>query len=68
MRRLGGGRRWSVLVGFEPRDLWIGVYWNREKPGGFVVDVLDIYVCIVPTLVLRLNRSVTALDPAEANR
>jgi hypothetical protein len=60
MRRLGGIGRWSLLVGFEPRDLWVGVYWDRQKPGGFIVDVLRLYVCVLPTLVILLHRETTA--------
>lgn len=66
--RLGGARRWSVLVGFEPRDLWIGVYWDRRYPGGFEADVLDIYICVIPTLVLRLNRSLIVPDLTDRQR
>ncbi len=33
---------------FEPRDLWVGVYWNRLGP------VLSVYICLLPTLPLQL--------------
>lgn len=33
----------------EPRDLWIGCYWDR-KP-----DRLLIYLCPLPMLVIRLT-------------
>lgn len=33
---------------FEPRDLWIGAYWNHEH------GMLDLYICPVPCLVLHL--------------
>jgi hypothetical protein len=38
---------WLALV-FEPRDLWIGVYWKRPDVGW--EHAVDIYVCIVPCL------------------
>jgi hypothetical protein len=31
---------------FEPRDVWIGVYWDRQPMG------LYLYVCVLPTLPL----------------
>jgi hypothetical protein len=62
MRRLGGIGRWSLLVGFEPRDLWIGVYWDRQRPSGFIVDSLYVYLCVVPMLVVLFHRETTALS------
>lgn len=31
---------------FEPRDIWVGLFWDRR------IDGLHIYVCPVPLLVL----------------
>ena len=47
------GIRWAVALIFEPRDLWVGVYWDRywemgERP-------IDLYICIVPMLPIRLS-------------
>lgn len=36
--------RWEFK--FEPRDLWVGVFWDRRHDG------LHIYVCLLPTLVI----------------
>ena len=33
---------------FEPRDIWIGVFWDR-RPGG-----LHVYICVVPCAPLLL--------------
>ena len=30
---------------FEPRDLWVGVFWDRRPDG------LHVYVCLVPAFV-----------------
>jgi hypothetical protein len=36
---------------FEPRDLWVGVYWDRVTDT--VVDNgLRLYVCVIPTFVV----------------
>lgn len=49
---------------FEPRDLWIGVYWNYVGSdndsgcGGWYGGVkprLDVYICVVPMIPLRLT-------------
>lgn len=34
----------SIRVKFEPRDVWIGVYWNREP------NALKFYICFLPLL------------------
>lgn len=39
----------NVSLKFEPRDLWIGVYWNRPYWG------LEVYICIVPCLPIKLT-------------
>lgn len=37
-----------IELKFEPRDLWIGVYWNRHW------YALEVYICIVPLLPLKV--------------
>jgi hypothetical protein len=41
----------SCSVSFEPRDIWIGVYWHRIVDDGW--NALFVYVCIVPMLPIR---------------
>ncbi len=45
-----------VNVFFEPRDLWVGLYWNKEETYVFAEDkeytTFKVYVCGVPTLPL----------------
>jgi hypothetical protein len=43
------GRWYSALV-WEPRDLWVGVYWTREE------GKLLLYICFIPTVVWKIVR------------
>lgn len=43
----------SLYVLFEPRDLWIGVYWNRERVGR--ANRWSVYVCLLPMLPIRAS-------------
>ena len=33
---------------FEPRDIWVGVYWKRYPAA------LEVYVCLLPIVPIRL--------------
>jgi hypothetical protein len=35
---------------WEPRDLWLGAYWNFPNSARF-----DLYIALLPTLILRLS-------------
>ena len=37
---------WTWRFHFEPRDLWIGVYWKRYP------QALEVFLCLLPTLPL----------------
>jgi hypothetical protein len=52
---------------FEPRDLWVGVYWDR-KPFFTQADVITIYVVLIPTIVLRFQRFVRPRRVREQHR
>lgn len=44
-----------VAVKWEPRDLWLGVYWDRTLalyPPGYT---LKVYVCLLPCLPIILT-------------
>lgn len=45
----------EITVKFEPRDIWIGVYWNLSKSIESAYRKLDVYVCILPMLPIRLR-------------
>jgi hypothetical protein len=39
-------KRWTCSIKWEPRDVWVGLFWDRRQDG------LHIYVCLVPLLVI----------------
>ena len=45
---------WTARLEFEPRDVWVGVFWKRIVAGG--EDGLAFYVCILPMLPLVFER------------
>lgn len=45
---LWGRWRASVSLILEPRDLWVGVYWNTRA--GFT----EVYTCAIPCLPIRV--------------
>lgn len=43
-------QNWRVRVFWEPRDLWVGLYWTRvwsSHPSG---DGMAFYLCLLPCL------------------
>lgn len=42
-----------VSVKFEPRDLWVGVYWNRWCKA---LCYTDIFICLVPCLPIKITK------------
>jgi hypothetical protein len=48
------GEVWTVALLWEPRDMWVGLYWTHpvwEGPD----RTATIYVCIVPMLPIRIG-------------
>jgi hypothetical protein len=43
--------RLSAHLLFEPRDLWVGAFWDIKAMRGFGAS-LFIYVCLIPLLPL----------------
>lgn len=44
--------RLQIWPHFEPRDMWVGVYWNRDEYAGGKTCT-EIYVCILPMFPIR---------------
>ncbi len=43
---------------FEPRDLWVGVFWDRDAvptPYGPLYTNYRVYVCIVPMFAIKVS-------------
>lgn len=53
---LGGGKPMpEVKLKFEPRDIWVGIYWNLSRSIESAYRKLDVYICVVPMLPIRLR-------------
>lgn len=39
-----------MTVKFEPRDVWVGLYWDRRYDG------LHVYVCLIPMIVMHWTK------------
>lgn len=44
---------WDIQVKFEPRDLWVGLYWNCSDRSN------DIFICLVPLFVIHCRQPKT---------
>jgi hypothetical protein len=51
-----------VRVQFEPRDLWLGLYWKRERLRGYLPPLWTFFICLVPMfpIVVQFRRSANA--------
>lgn len=45
-------RRLTVRWLWEPRDIWLGVFWNRTQVGDYGDEFLLVYVSLIPCLPL----------------
>lgn len=51
------GDAFRISVGFEPRDLWFGVYWNKPFVHPILfADAIEIFVCLIPTLPIKFEK------------
>jgi hypothetical protein len=47
------GILWYVALKFEPRDLWVGVYWNKTRRGPLHTDV---FICLIPLFPVQIRK------------
>lgn len=40
-------------IEFEPRDVWVGVYWDLERAAP-AWSFLRLYICVIPMLPLHI--------------
>lgn len=48
---------WRCRVLWEPRDLWIGVYWDKRPFSAYGVQRIDLYICLLPMLPIHVSGS-----------
>jgi hypothetical protein len=41
-------------VTFEPRDLWVGIYWDRDQSPANNRYELHLFICLIPTLPIHV--------------
>lgn len=47
-------KRLTVRWLWEPRDVWVGVFWNRVQLGDYGDEFLVVYVAVLPCLPLSI--------------
>jgi hypothetical protein len=45
----------NIRLLFEPRDVWVGVFWTRLRFYDPPRRRWDVYVCLVPMLPIRFR-------------
>jgi len=52
----------KIKIFFEPRDIWVGLYWKRiEYSGG---NIWDLYICLIPMLPINIYLAPKSLGEA----
>lgn len=45
----------EITIKFEPRDIWVGVYWYFTRSIESPYKRLDIYLCVLPMLPIKFR-------------
>ena len=45
----------NITIKFEPRDLWIGLFWQYRSSVESPSKWFDLYICIVPMLPIKFH-------------
>lgn len=48
-------RQWKIQIKWEPRDLWVGLYWTRERNER---NLWALYLCLVPCFPIVIKQYV----------
>lgn len=51
--RLFDGRRVKVNIQWEPRDLWVGLFWRVNRHDGY--NIWHFYLCILPMIPIHVT-------------
>lgn len=43
----------NVKIKFEPRDMWIGLYWRKHR--WRITSDYSFYICIIPMFPVRIS-------------
>ena len=54
----------SIKLKFEPRDLWIGLYWCTSFRILDMTNILQVYLIAIPTIVLLIELEKDILEDA----
>jgi hypothetical protein len=57
------GLKWYVMICLEPRDLWVGIFWDRKPHNADRrLQYWDIYICLVPAMPIRIYQAIDIRD------
>lgn len=62
MPEIAPERRWRIInrprlkvqFQFEPRDVWVGLFWRVTRHSGLQFSILHLYICLLPLLPLHI--------------